>query len=105
MFNKWQDTGSFQGNMLRRGVCFDPGGIIGGIFGVKQPASPAPVAATPVPTVDTAAVAAQQQEQSDNASSQKKGALATLLNTGNTQTGDQLGSSSPETTLKRFLGS
>lgn len=82
-----------------------PGKLLGGLFGTSTPAAPAPVAQPAAPTVDQAAVNANQQAQSDQAQAQKKGALSTLLNTGNTQTGDQLGAAAPETTLKRFLGS
>jgi hypothetical protein len=100
-------------DFMRRGVCYAPvaalvGGPIaalGGILGGgKTPSQPTPAPQPATPTVDRAAVSVQQQEQSDKAAAQKKGAIATLVNTGNTQTGDQLGAGAPETTLKRFLG-
>lgn len=101
----------------KAGVCYKPvanvvSGVakaVGGIFSTpKAPALPAPATVAPpppVPTVDAATVAVQQQQQQEQLQTQKKGALATLLNTGNTQTGQQLGAAAPETTLKRFLGS
>lgn len=105
---------TFTGALIRSGCVFHgvesivtaPFQAIGGILsGGKQPTPPAAVAPPPVPTVDTASVSAQQQAQEAAAGAQKKGALATLLNTGNTSTGDALGAAAPEATLKRFLGS
>lgn len=81
---------------------------VGNLFSSpKMPALPAPATVAtpaPVPTVDSATVAVQQQQQQEQLQNQKKGALSTLLNSGNTQTGAQLGARAPETTLKRFLG-
>lgn len=80
------------------------GSILGGSAPSDAPVLPAPVAQPAVPTVDSATVAQNMADQSAQAEGQKKGSIATLLNTGTTQTGDELGSGSPETTLKRFLG-
>lgn len=71
----------------------------------STPAAPVATPAPPAPTVDQATVDTQQAAQSSQSQGQKKGALSTLLNTGNTETGAELGAGAQESTLKRFLGS